>query len=134
MSEEALETSYKISYPDGKDNELILRGSEEQAKAAVAAFAGTSYIPLAKAAVGPIDKTATIIIKGTSEELIAALRILYKAELIECDHEFTETVDVDDDRWIGADSELHERSNPDATRCLICGKYYYPETEEWEER
>lgn len=69
----------------------------------------------------PIDKTATIIIKGTSEELI------------ECDHEFTETVDVDDDRWIGADGELHERSNPDATRCLICGKYYNPAEEEWQD-
>lgn len=110
MNEEALETGYKISYPDGKDNELIRA-----------------------AAMDPIDKTATIIIKGTSEELIAALRILYKAELIECDHEFTETVDVDDDRWIGADGELHERSNPDATRCLICGKYYNPAEEEWQD-
>lgn len=133
MNEEALETSYKISYPDGKDNELVLRGRQELAREAVAAFAGTSYIPLAKAAVDPVDGTATIIIKGTSEELIAALRILYEAELIECDHEFTEEVSVDDTRWIGADGELHERSNPDATRCLICGKYYNPAEEEWQD-
>lgn len=77
------------------------------------------------------NKTATITIRGTNEQLVEALRTLYENDLVDCDHEFTETVGVDDDRWIGPDGELHERSNPDCEHCLICGKYYYPEAEEW---
>lgn len=74
-----------------------------------------------------------IVLKGTREAAIAALRVLSDEDIIECDHEITETVGVDDTRWFGADGELHERSNPDIERCLICGKYYYPEIEEWRE-
>ena len=77
------------------------------------------------------EKTATITIRGTTEQLVEALRTLYENDLVDCDHEFTETVGVDDDRWIGSDGELHERSNPDCEHCLVCGKYYYPEAEEW---
>lgn len=51
----------------------------------------------------------------------------------ECTHERTEMVGVDDDRWMGADHEIHERSNPDVEHCLDCGKYYNPKTEDWED-
>ena len=74
-----------------------------------------------------------IVLKGTREAAKTALRVLYEEEIIECDHELTEEVSVDDTRWIGADGELHERSNPDAIRCQICGKYYNPSTDEWED-
>ena len=49
----------------------------------------------------------------------------------ECEHKRTEMVSVDDDCWMGADHEIHERSNPDIEHCLDCGKYYNPKTEEW---
>lgn len=127
-----LETSYKIEYPDKGDNELTLHGSVELTREAVEAFAGSDCLPGAKVSVDPDNETATIIIKGTSKELVAALRLLYENELIECDHEFTESVSVDDTRWFGSDGEVHARSNPDAERCLICGKYYNPVEEDWQ--
>ena len=77
------------------------------------------------------EKTATITIRGTTEQLVEALRTLYENDLVDCDHEFTEAVGVDDDRWFGPNGELYERSNPDCEHCLVCGKYCYPEAEEW---
>lgn len=72
-----------------------------------------------------------IVLKGTRQAAIAALRVLCDEGIIECDHEITETVGVDDTRWFDASGHLQERSNPDIERCEICGKYYYPEVEEW---
>lgn len=126
-----MDIGYKIQMPDEGNSVLELHGTEDQARWATQAFAGTEYLMLSKVELNPAKKTATITIRGTNEQLIGALRTLYENELVDCDHEFTETVGVDDDRWIGADGELHERSNPDCEHCLICGKYYYPEAEEW---
>ena len=126
-----MDIGYNMQVPDKGGSELELHGTEDQARWAMEAFAGTEYRILSKVALNPANKTAMIIIRGTNEQLIGALRILYENELIDCDHEFVETVGVDDDRWFGADGELHERSNPDIERCVICGKYYYPEAEEW---
>lgn len=70
--------------------------------------------------------------KEEREKAIDNLRTFISYELLECEHDFTEQVDVDDDRWIGNDGELHERSNPDVTRCLVCGKVYNEKTGEWE--
>lgn len=126
-----METGYKIVNLDKKNSVLALHGTEDQARWATEALAGTDYLKLSKVELNPAEKTATVTIRGTDEQLAGALRILYENDLVDCDHEFTETVGVDDDRWIGPDGELHERSNPDCEHCLICGKYYYPEAEEW---
>lgn len=126
-----MDIGYKMQVPDKGGSELELHGTEDQARWAMEAFAGTDYLMLSRVALNPANKTATITIRGTNEQLIGALRTLYENELVDCDHAFTETVGVDDDRWFGADGELHERSNPDIERCVICGKYYNPETEEW---
>lgn len=64
-------------------------------------------------------------------DALSALRQLYENELIECDHSYTEIVAVDDDRWLEPDG-VHERSNPDETRCLICGATYNQKEETWE--
>lgn len=122
---------YKIVATDKKNGVLALHGTEDQARWATEAFAGADYLKLSKVELNPAEKTATITIHGTNEQLVEALRTLYENELIDCDHEFTETVGVDDDCWFGPDGELHERSSPDCEHCLICGKYYYPEAEEW---
>ena len=63
-------------------------------------------------------------------EALEVLRQLYAQDLLECDHSYTELVAIDDTRWLEPDG-VHERSNPDMTKCLICEKYYEPETEEW---
>lgn len=126
-----MDTGYKIAHLVNKNSVLALHGTEDQARLATEAFAGTDYLMLSKVELNPAEKTATITIRGTNEQLVGALRTLYENDLVDCDHEFTENVGVDDDRWIGPDGELHERSNPDCERCLICGKYYYPEAEEW---
>ena len=65
------------------------------------------------------------------KDAIETLRTLYEAELIECDHSYTEEIVVDDTRWLEPDG-LHERSNPDETRCLICGKTYNNQEQTWE--
>ena len=122
---------YKVVILDKRNGVLGLHGTEYQARLATEAFAGTDYLKLSKVELNPAEKTATTTIRGTNEQLVGALRTLYENELVDCDHEFTETVGVDDDRWIGPDGELHERSNPDCEHCLVCGKYYYPEAEEW---
>lgn len=67
------------------------------------------------------------------DRAIDNLRTFISCELLECEHDFTEMVDVDDERHIGSDGELHEISNPDLTRCLVCGKIFNPRTEEWED-
>ena len=126
-----MDVGYKIHLPDEGDSVLELHGTEDQAYWALKTLAGTDYLILSKVEMSPANKTATITIRGTNEQLIGALRTLYENELVDCDHEFTETVSVDDDRWFGADGELHERSNPDIERCLICGKFYNPHEEEW---
>lgn len=74
-----------------------------------------------------------IVLKGTAEQAGAALAALYDEDLIECDHEFTEEISVDDTRYFDGAGNLVERSNPDQTRCLICGKIYNPSSEEWED-
>ena len=106
-----MDIGYQIHLPDEGDNVLELHGTEDQARWAMQALVGTGYLKLSKVELNPAEKTATITIRGTNEQLIVALRILYENELVDCDHEFTETVGVDDDRWIGADGELHERSH-----------------------
>ena len=126
-----MDTGYKIVTPDKGNSVLAIHGTEDQARWATEALAGTDYLKLSKVELNPAEKTATVTIRGTDEQLAGALRILYENDLVDCDHEFTETVGVDDDRWFGPDGELHERSNPDREHCLICGKYYYPEAEEW---
>ena len=126
-----MNTGYKIAHLVNKNSVLALHGTEDQARRATEAFAGTDYLKLSKVELNPANKTATVTVRGTNEQLVGALRTLYENDLVDCDHEFTEAVGVDDDRWIGPDGELHERSNPDCEHCLICGKYYYPEAEEW---
>lgn len=126
-----MDIGYKIVATDKKNGVLAIHGTEYQARLATEALAGTDYLKLSKVELNPAEKTATITIRGTNEQLAGALRALYENDLVDCDHEFTETVGVDDDRWIGPDGELHERSNPDCEHCMICGKYYYPEAEEW---
>ena len=59
------------------------------------------------------------------------LKQLYENELIECDHSYTERVEVDDTRWLEQDG-VHERENEDETRCLICGAIYNQKEETWE--
>lgn len=127
-----MDIGYKMQVPDEGNSELELHGTDAQARWAMEAFAGTDYLLLSKVEINPVNQAATIRIHGTNEQLIGALRTLYENELIECDHEFTETVGVDDTRWIGNDGEVHARSNPDAEHCLICGKYYNPVEEDWQ--
>lgn len=126
-----MDIGYKIVATDKKYDVLAIHGTEYQARLATEALAGTDYLKLSKVEINPAEKTATVTVRGTDEQLAGALRTLYENDLVDCDHEFTEAVGVDDDRWIGPDGELHERSNPDCEHCLICGKYYYPEAEEW---
>lgn len=66
------------------------------------------------------------------EDAREVLRQLYENDLIDCDHSYTEEIAVDDTRWMEPDGP-HARSNPDQTQCLICGKIYNPEEEEWQE-
>lgn len=126
-----MDIGYKIVTLNEKNSVLALHGTEDQARWATEALAGTDYLKLSRVELNPAGKTATVTIRGTTEQLVEALRTLYENDLVDCDHEFTETVGVDDDRWIGSDGKLHEHSNPDCGHCLICGKYYYPEAEEW---
>lgn len=77
-------------------------------------------------------QTYEIILRGSKELAITALQVLYGEDIIDCDHEFTEEIGVDDTRYFDGAGNLVERSNPDQTRCLICGKIYNPNTEEWE--
>lgn len=73
-----------------------------------------------------------VIIPGSKRDAIQAARTLYKEELMECEHEFTEYVGTDDSIWMGPDGELHQKSNPDVEHCLVCGKFYNQDAEEWE--
>lgn len=116
-------------------HEIALHGTPEQAAYATGCLMAasekggcTSFTTKTNQTTGEIE----IQTSGTRDQAVITLRELYEAEVIDCDHELTEEIPVDDDRWIGADGELHERSNPDATRCQICGKYYNPSTEGWE--
>lgn len=59
------------------------------------------------------------------------LSYLVEEEVIECEHNFTEQVEVEDDRWFDSKGNMVERSNPDQTRCIICGKILNPKTKEW---
>lgn len=67
------------------------------------------------------------------QQAVKTLKQLYDAELIDCDHEYTEKVPVDDTRWLEPDG-VHERSNPDETRCIICESIYNPKEETWEQQ
>lgn len=73
-----------------------------------------------------------LVLRGTKEQVIAALETLYLDDLVECDHEFTEPVSVDDTHYFDTDGNLHGHSNPDTERCLVCGKIYNNNSEEWE--
>lgn len=118
---------------DRRKGELILTGTNEQVANAMHALSDSEhhYREVSIAFEGADGEDAWLTMPGNREEIKNALTDIYEADIIECEHEFTETVGVDDDRWIGEDGELHERSNPDCEHCLICGKYYYPEAEEW---
>jgi hypothetical protein len=78
-----------------------------------------------------IEPTLKISVHGTEKQIIEVLRTLYEEELIGCNHEITEYVPVDDDRHFDGAGNLHEHSNPDALRCIVCGKYWHPAEEEW---
>ena len=65
------------------------------------------------------------------KDAVKALKQLYEAGLIECDHSYTEKVEVDDTRWMEPDG-VHERSNDDETRCIICGAIYNQKEETWD--
>lgn len=68
---------------------------------------------------------------GTKKEIQEAMKTLYLEDFLDCDHEITEQEEQDDTRWLAPDG-LHERSNPDITRCLICGAWYNDGAEEWQ--
>ena len=67
----------------------------------------------------------------SKKQAIEVLKALHDAELMECEHVFTEKIDVEDERWIGLDGRLHTRTFADADHCLVCDKYYEPGLEEW---
>lgn len=71
-----------------------------------------------------------IVLRGTREAAIAALRALCDEDVIECDHEITSKEPADDTRWMAPDG-VHERSNPDTIRCEICGAFYDPDADDW---
>ena len=115
--------------------EITLNGTPTEAAFAIGCLmeASDKCGCLSFTAEAPNTGRITIKTEGTREQAKNTLRELYEAEVIDCDHEFTEDVPVDDTRWIGNDGEVHARSNPDAIRCQICGKYYNPAEETWED-
>lgn len=66
------------------------------------------------------------------ENALDTLRQLWAQDLIDCDHSYTETVEVDDTRWLEPDG-VHSRSNADQTKCLICGSTYIESEDRWEQ-
>ena len=67
------------------------------------------------------------------EDAVETLKQLWAQDVIECDHSYTELISVDDTRWLEPDG-VHERSNPDETRCLVCGAIYNELEEEWQDQ
>ena len=117
------------------DYEITLNGTAKDAAFAIGCIMVASEkggCPSFTASTKPTTGRIELKMSGNRNQARITLRELYEDEVVDCDHELTEEIPVDDNRWIGADGELHERSNPDATRCQICGKYYNPSTEEWE--
>lgn len=117
---------------DRREGELILTGTNEQVTNALHALSDSEhhYREVSIAFEGVDGEDAWLTMPGNREEIKNALTDIYEADLIECEHEFTEDVEVDDTRWLAPDG-LHERSNPSVERCQICGKIYDPDEEEW---
>lgn len=67
------------------------------------------------------------------EQAVQTLKQLYDAELLACDHSYTEKVSVDDTVWLEPDGP-HARINEDEERCLICGAFYNKEEQEWQQQ
>lgn len=81
---------------------------------------------------GDVTVKYEVILKGSRELMREALKVLYENELTECEHEMTHTEGVDDSRHFDGAGNLIERSNPDIEVCDICGKFYNPHEEEWQ--
>lgn len=114
--------------------EITLNGTAKDAAFAIGCLMVASEkggCPSFTARTKPTTGRIELKMSGNRNQARITLRELYEDDVIDCDHEITEEIPVDDDRWFGADGELHERSNPDATRCQICGKYYNPVEGEW---
>ena len=80
------------------------------------------------------EACSTILLDNNDNKVEASfknLRTLVEEELLECQHAFTEEVEVDDSRWFDSNGNLVEKSNPNQIRCLVCGKIYNTRTEEW---
>lgn len=118
---------------DKKKGELVLAGTNEQVMEAWRALSDSNshYREVTLAFAGTDGEKAKLTLPGNLAEIRNALVDIYNADLIDCGHEFTEQEPQDDTRWLAPDG-LHERSNPDITRCLICGAWYNDGTEEWQ--
>ena len=118
------------------DYEITLNGTAKDAAFAIGCIMAASEkggCASFEASTKPSTGRIELKMSGSRSQAKTTLRELYESEVIDCDHEITEDVPVDDTRWIGSDGEIHARSNPDAVRCQICGKYYNPAEEEWED-
>ena len=118
---------------DKRKGELVLTGTNEQVLAALHALdeSESHYNEVTVAFEGTDGSDAKLTLPGNPIEIKNALIDVYNADLIECEHEFTEDVPTDDTRWLAPDG-VHGHSNPDAIRCEICGRYYNRTEEEWQ--
>ena len=108
---------------DKRKGELVLTGTNEQALAALHALdeSESHYNEVTVAFEETDGSDAKLTLPGNPIEIKNALIDVYNADLIECEHEFTEEVPVDDTRWLAPDG-VHGHSNPDAIRCEICAQ------------